>query len=129
MNFDTMRNTAQPAFQAGRSAATTPIMSAAVTNPGQGPGPGGVPTGLSPQGSVAPGGLPPLATAAPLPVGAFAGQTQPWAIGGNPAIQAQLLQAAQGQPVALGSAMGAFSQGRGATSPMTQPIGRFAGGK
>ena len=127
MSFDTLRNTAQPAFQAGRSAATAPIVSAAVTNPGQRPGPGGPLPGLSPQGSVAPGGNP-LMPAQPQ-MGAF-GQTQPWSTGGNPVLQAELLQAAlgqPGQPAALGSAMGAFSSGRGSTSPMTQTVGRFGG--
>ena len=132
MSYDTLRNTAQPAFQAGRSAATTPITSSAVTNPGPHPGPAGAPPGLSPQGSVAPGGMPVQQQAA-QPGGAFAAQTQPWATGGNPAIQAELLQASMGQAqapgsTALGSAMGAFAGGRGSTSPMTTaPMGRFGG--
>lgn len=132
MSFDTLRNTAQPAFQAGRSAATMPIASAAVSNPGGfPPGPAGAPPGLSPQGSVAPGGMPVQQQAA-QPGGAFAAQTQPWATGGNPAIQAELLQASMGQAqapgsTALGSAMGAFAGGRGAVGPMTQPAGHFGG--
>lgn len=132
MSFDTLRNTAQPAFQAGRSAATMPISSSAVTYPGQGSGPGGPPPGLSPQGSVAPGGMP-FQPGAPQAgaVGAFAPQTQPWASGGNPAMQAELMQAAAGQAQAsgstLGSAMGAFAGGRGSTSPMMAPTGRFGG--
>ncbi len=130
MSYDTLRNTAQPAFQAGRSAATTPITSSAVTNPGPHPGPAGAPPGLSPQGSVAPGGMPFQQQAAPG--GAFAAQTQPWATGGNPAIQAELMQASMGQAqapgsTALGSAMGAFAGGRGSTSPMMAPTGRFGG--
>lgn len=133
MSYDTLRNTAQPAFQAGRSAATMPIASAAVSNPGGfPPGPAGAPPGLSPQGSVAPGGMPFQPGAVQPMGGAFAAQTQPWATGGNPAIQAELMQASIGQAqapgsTALGSAMGAFAGGRGSTSPMMAPTGRFGG--
>lgn len=124
MGYDTTRNTAQPAFQAGRNPSTAPIMSAAVQNPGLPPGVGGG-GGMSPP-ALALG--PQAGSVAPpegFPQGAFAPgqQTLPWAQGGNPVMQQNLMQ----QVPSLGatSPSGAFGGGSVPSSLLSSPMGRF----
>lgn len=123
MIYDGLKNSAQPALQPGRSAATASVFSPAVQNPGASPATGGTPLGGLPQGLVPSGG-------GAFSQGAFApGQTPvqpvPWAMGGNPVMQ-QMMAANGGSPMATG-AFGALNSQ--AQSALSSPIGRFGGAK